>query len=157
MRQRGPGDPRGGPGACNEQGDDRWILTAACANSFSTNYKGTGPASEALAWSKQAQARHGTLASGASAEDSEAIAKLRVYIDSIPGELTLDGTTIGVKEGIGAALLGQVRFIATMKVPSEEEAIPVIQPVAYAGGANLAFCPVEGMGHRCYLVRATAE
>ena len=38
------------------------ILTAACANSFSTTYKGTGPASEALAWSRRAQARHETLA-----------------------------------------------------------------------------------------------
>lgn len=132
------------------------ILTAACANSFSTTYKGAGPASEALSWSKQAQARQETLASEASPQDAEAISKVRVYIDSIPAELSVDGTTIGVKEGIGAVLLGQVRVIATMKVPSEEEAIPVMQRVAFAGGANLAYCPTEGMGHRCYLVR-TAE
>lgn len=125
------------------------VLGASCANTFSTTYKGAGPASEALNWSKQAQSRFENLAP----DEDSVISKVLVFIDSVPPELTVDGTTIGVSAGSGAELLGQVYVIATLKVPSEEEAIPVLQKVAFAGGANLAYCPTEGLGHRCYLVR----
>ncbi len=129
---------------------------SACANTFATTYKGTGAASEALDWSKRSQARYESLEGSKAGEDAAMISGVRIYVDSVPGELTVDGDTIGVKEGVDAELVGQVHVIASLKVPSPEQAIPALQKAAYAGGANLAYCPTEGLGHRCYLVR-TAE
>lgn len=128
---------------------------SACANSFSATYKGAGGASEALTWAKSAEVRFEELSAAATADAS--LSKVRVYFDAVPSELVVDGSTIGVREGVNAALVGQVHIIATVKVPTDEEAIPVMQRAALAGGADLAYCPREGLGHRCYLVRTAQQ
>ena len=130
------------------------FVLVACANTFSTTYKGTGPASEAMSWAKRAQERYEQLEASASPEEKNAISSVRVFVDSIPNELAVADSTVGVREGSGAKLLGKVHVIAQLKAPDAEEAIPTLQMVAYAAGANLAYCPVEGLGHNCYLVRA---
>jgi hypothetical protein len=125
----------------------------SCANSYSTTYKGTGPASQALQFGKAAQARFEELSAKPQGTDTDAISKVRVYIDSVPAELAVDGNTISIRQDANAELLGEVGIIATLKAPSDEEAIPVLQRATFAAGADLAYCPHEGLGHRCYLVR----
>ena len=124
---------------------------AGCANSYSIKYKGAGEASKALLFAKDSEKKfHELCEQKTPPADIEAV---RIFIDSIPEEVAVDGTTIGVREGVDAELIGSFRIIAQIYQPSSEEVIPVLQKAVFAAGANLAYCPPKGAAWVCYLVR----
>ena len=127
------------------------VIASSCA-SFSATYAGTGPANKASEFSSRAEKRFSELET-LSPADAEAVSKIDIYFDSVPEQLMVDGTTIGIKEGANAELIGSVLVVANWVQHSPADAVPVLQKAAHAAGANLAYCPIAGMGWRCFLVR----
>lgn len=80
---------------------------------------------------------------------------IKVFIDSVPPELTMTDSVVSVKDGAAATLVGSVELIAKWKVPSDEDVLLAIQKAAHAASANLAFCPRSRSYARwtCYLVK----
>ncbi len=127
------------------------MITATSCASFSAQYAGAGPANKAAQFSKQAEQRFSQLETMDAAE-AEAVSQIDIYVDSIPEQLVVDGATIGVKPGTNAELIGSVLVIPNWVQHSQADALPVLQRAAHAAGANLAYCPVEGLGWRCFLL-----
>jgi hypothetical protein len=137
------------------------VLVTSCATSSVTNYSVTysaaGPAREAAAINQSAERAFRKDVTGPS--EARAISVVKVFLDSIPPQITLKDNAVAIQEGESAELFGSVEIKAIWKAPSEDaEALPAIQKATYSAGANIAYCPRNEMPAfgvwRCYLVRA---
>lgn len=130
-----------------------------CATSSSANYDvryaTLGAATDTI--------EHNRAAAKAFHEETSEDAKqqlsaIKVFIDSVPPELTMTNNVVEVKAGEPATLVGSVELFVKWLPPREEAALPVIQKATYAASANLAFCPRDddrtvSWRWRCYLVK----
>jgi len=139
------------------------VLLSACATSsagnYSVQYKAAGSATETVAFNAAAEKAFKEDAN--SEERKQAISSIKVFLDSVPPELTLRDHVIGIAEGVAAILVGSVELKAVWKAPSEDaEVLPAIQKATEAARADLAFCPRNekpaGYAWRCYLVKKAA-
>jgi hypothetical protein len=133
---------------------------AGCATSSAANYSvsyatvgsvnETGPANEAA---KAAFDRDITP------ERQQGISAVKIFMDSVPAEVSLRDNVVSVAEGSSAKLVGSVEVSAVWKAPDDDAAaLPALQRAAEAAGANLAFCPrtEQTLGHwRCHLLKTS--
>jgi hypothetical protein len=129
--------------------------TCSCAN-FAATYTGMGPANKAGAFAAQAGARFEASEQESSASALAEISKIDIYFDSVPEQLAVDGTTIGVREGAGAELLGSVLMMPQWYMPEQATVVPVLQRAVHAAGGNLAWCPREGSNWHCFILKTQA-
>jgi len=137
------------------------ILAASCATSsasnYSISYRVSGAATETAEFN---QAAEKAFAAEATTEaQKQAISSVKVFIDTLPPEITARDNVIGITEGAAAALVGSLEITAVWKAPDDQEVLPALQKAAQAAGADVAFCPraEKPAGHiwRCYLVRTS--
>jgi hypothetical protein len=134
-------------------------ITAGCATSsagnYSITYRTVGAATETVELNQAAEKAF--AAEPTSEAQKRAIARVKVFTDSVPVELELKDNVIGISPGASAALVGSLEITAVWKAPDDEQVLPALQKAAHAAGADLAFCPrnEKPAGHiwRCYLVR----
>ncbi len=132
-----------------------------CATSSSANYD----VRYATAGAATETAALNSAASEAFREDPSELAKqqiaaIKVFIDTVPPELSVTNAVVSVARGSSARMVGSVELFAKWKTPTEEEVLPAMQKAAYAASANLAFCPRNATRRyaawRCYLVKTSA-
>jgi hypothetical protein len=135
---------------------------SSCATSSATNYsvafRATGPANDVA--EKNNAAERAFKNDVTDLATKQAISAVKVFLDSIPAEITLKDNAVAIRDGDPAVLLGSVEITAIWKAPSDDaEVLPAMQKAAYAVGANMAFCPrnEKPAFHtwRCYLVQAS--
>jgi hypothetical protein len=92
-------------------------------------------------------------------ERQQGISAVKVFMDSVPAEVSLRDNVVSVADGSSAKLVGSVEISALWKAPDDDAAaLPALQRAAEAAGANLAFCPrnEQTLGHwRCHLLKTT--
>jgi hypothetical protein len=133
-------------------------LLAGCATSSSGNYSVkyalAGAANETATLNDAAAEAFRAEATDTQKQES---AKIKVFLDSVPPELIVTNSTVGIAPRSNAQLVGSVELTAVWKTPEEAEVTPAIQKAARSVGADLAFCPraEKTAAHvwRCHLVR----
>jgi hypothetical protein len=133
------------------------LLAAGCATSSSGNYS--------VKYALAGAANETTALNSAAAEAFRAdvtevqqkeISSVKVFVDSVPPEITLRDNVVAIKPGVPAVMVGIVELSAVWKSPDDTEVIPALQKAARSVAADLAFCPraEKPAAHvwRCYLV-----
>jgi hypothetical protein len=131
------------------------LLMSSCASgNYSVRYALAGAANETGPLNEAAESAFRAEPTDTQKQES---AKIKVFLDSVPPELVVTNSTVGIAPRSTAQLVGSVELSAVWKSPTDEEVMPAIQKAARSVGADMAFCPraEKEAAHkwRCHLVR----
>ena len=131
-----------------------------CATSSASNYSVTYSTVGSVNETRPAnEAARTAFDRDVTPERQQTISAVKVFIDSVPPEISLRDNVVSVSEGSSAKLVGSVEVAAIWKAPNDDAAaLPALQRAAEAAGANLAFCPrnEQALGRwRCHLLKTS--
>jgi hypothetical protein len=120
-------------------------------------YRATGPADESVGFHKTAESSY--RAEVTTEDRRKEISATKVYIDTVPPELTLKDNVVSIAEGVAATLVGTVELHAVFQAPQNDaDLIPSLQKATESARSDIAFCPRDQQlarmaQFRCYLVK----